>query len=222
MYLLLTDVLTCPRCGPEFGLILLADRIDERRVVEGRLGCPNCRNQYPIRGGVVDVRLPGTEPAPGTESPDDAVAVEPEAAVRLAALMGLANASGTALLVGPGAALAPVVASLADELEVVALTAEAAEMPADPPVTRIVGGPSLPFRDRALRGVALTAGAGHALLAEAVRAAQPGAHVVVERAAPGTGERLAALGARVLLEQEGTVVAAVHGQPVQLRMNAVR
>ena len=46
MHILLTDVVTCPRCGPEFGLILLADRFEERRVMQGRLGCPNCREEY--------------------------------------------------------------------------------------------------------------------------------------------------------------------------------
>lgn len=51
MHLLLTDILSCPRCGPEFGLILLADRIEARRVLAGILGCANCRSKYPIREG---------------------------------------------------------------------------------------------------------------------------------------------------------------------------
>ena len=58
MHLLLTDRLTCPRCGPEFGLVLLADRLEDRRVLEGALGCPNCRDRYPVRDGFGDLRPP--------------------------------------------------------------------------------------------------------------------------------------------------------------------
>ena len=38
MHILLTDLLFCPRCGPQHGLILLANRLEERRVLDGWLG----------------------------------------------------------------------------------------------------------------------------------------------------------------------------------------
>jgi uncharacterized protein YbaR (Trm112 family) len=222
MYLLLTDILACPRCGPEFGLILLADRIEERRVLEGRLGCPNCREQYPVRGGALDVHTAAGDadapPSPGNAGEGDA-----EAAVRLAALLGLADARGTVLVAGPGISLAHAVSELVQEVEVAALAPAWPDGEERPGVSRIAGGAGrLPFRDRTLRGVALTGGAGEARLAEAVRVLQPGARIVVERAAPGTAERLAALGAQVMLDQEGTVVARSLGEPVQLRLNALR
>ena len=220
MHILLTDVLTCPRCGPEFGLILLAERIGDRRVLEGRLGCPNCREQYPIRDGVVDVRLPGAD---ADTSSSSATGDAQEAGVRLAALLGLADAQGTVLVAGPGAALAGEVAALVPELEVVALADGPGDPDGPPGVTRMVGAVApLPFRAGKLRGVAFTGGADGAALAEGLRVLQPGARLVVENAAPGTGEALAGLGAQVILEQEGTVVARAVGQPVQLRMNAVR
>jgi uncharacterized protein YbaR (Trm112 family) len=53
MHIVLTDVLTCPRCGPEFGLILLAHHVEARRVSSGALGCSNCREKYPIVEGAV-------------------------------------------------------------------------------------------------------------------------------------------------------------------------
>ncbi|MFL5381023.1 MAG: Trm112 family protein [Longimicrobiaceae bacterium] len=219
MHILLTDVLSCPRCGPGFGLVLLADRVEERRVLEGRLGCPNCREQYPVRGGALDARLPGAAPAAEDEAaPED----DPGAAVRLAALLGLADARGTVLVAGPGAALAPEIAALVPELEVVALAAAPDEGEERPGVSRVAAGAALPFRGGTLRGVALTGGADPARLAEAARVLQPGARLVVERAAAGTAEALAALGAQVMLEQEGTVVARRVGEPVPLTMNAVR
>ena len=218
MHILLTDILSCPRCGPEFGLVLLADRVEERRVLEGRLGCPNCREQYPVRGGVLDARLSADRAADA----DGAAADDPGAAVRLAALLGLADARGTVLVAGPGAALAAEVAALVPELEVVALAAAPAAGEERPGVSRVAAGAGLPFRSRTLRGVALTGGADPALLAEGVRVLQPGARLVVEGAPAGAAELLSGLGAQVMLEQEGTVVARVVGDPVPLRMNAVR
>ena len=67
MHILLTDALTCPRCGPEFGLIVLADRTHERRVQSGSLGCANCREKYPVRHAVADLRLV-RDPAPSPPS----------------------------------------------------------------------------------------------------------------------------------------------------------
>src|SRR4051812_49966499 len=127
MHILLTDILACPRCGPEFGLVLLADRVEERRVLEGRLGCPNCREQFPVRGGELDARLPAAAPAStdGEGAADDVASTvdDPGAAVRLAALLGLAEAEGAVLIAGPGAALAAEVAALVGGLGVVALAA---------------------------------------------------------------------------------------------------
>src|SRR3954451_16175772 len=113
MHILLTDLLACPRCGPEFGLVLLADRVEDRRVLEGRLGCPNCREQYPVVHGALDARLPAERVA-SAASVEAAVGAgdDPEAAVRLAALLGLADARGTVLVAGPGAALAGDIAAL--------------------------------------------------------------------------------------------------------------
>jgi uncharacterized protein YbaR (Trm112 family) len=229
MHILLTDILTCPRCGPEFGLILLADRIRERRVLDGRLGCANCREQYPVRGGVLDVRLPGAPSGDG-ETAASACSAEvsaaagggQEAAVRVAALLGLADAQGKVLIAGPGAALAAEVAALVPEVEVIALAAEPGGVD-EPGVTRMLGATApLPFRGRSLRGVALTGGGGEAALKEALRVLQPGARLVVDGAAPGTAEALSRLGAQVMLDQEGTVVARWVGEPVQLRINALR
>ena len=222
MHILLTDILSCPRCGPEFGLVLLADRVEERRVFEGRLGCPNCREQYPVRGGVLDARVATDRVADAGASSNPAAADDPGAAVRLAALLGLADARGTVLVAGPGAALAAEVAALVPELEVVALAAAPAEGEERPGVSRVAAGAGLPFRSRTLQGVALTGGADPALLAEGVRVLQPGARLVVEGAPAGAAELLSGLGAQVMLEQEGTVVARVVGDPVPLRMNAVR
>ena len=58
MNVALTDHLVCPRCGPPFGLVLLARDVRDRRVREGEFGCPNCRDRFPVEGGFGDLRPP--------------------------------------------------------------------------------------------------------------------------------------------------------------------
>ncbi|MBB4639651.1 Trm112 family protein [Longimicrobium terrae] len=216
MFILLTDVLTCPRCGPEFGLILLADQMGERRVVQGRLGCPNCREAYAIRDGVVHA-VPASDPAPrvtvedGGSSEGDA-----EAPVRLAALMGLSGVTGLVLIDGPGGRHGAAVAALVPGVEVVAVDGAAPAGGMENGVSRVVSGPRFPFRDDKMRGAALTGGADDERLREALRVLVPGARLVVDPAPAGTGERLRALGAEVLLEEAGVVVARAPGRPVAL------
>ena len=225
MHILLTDALTCPRCGPDFGLIVLAEGIEDRRVAGGHLGCPNCRSQFPIRNRVVDLRLDGSASAQSAEQSVDGGAGDGEAAVRLAALMGLAGASGMALISGPGARHAAAVSALVPELEVIAVSdsADPADSaPPEPGVSRVLAsGTGLPFRG-GLRGAALTGGADDARLREGLRVLAPGARLVVDPAPADAAERLRGLGAEVLLDEDGVVVARAPGRPVELRYNAVR
>jgi uncharacterized protein YbaR (Trm112 family) len=99
MHILLTDILTCPRCGPAFGLILLADRAEERRVMEGVLGCSNCREKYPIRDGIVDF---GAPPEPVVQRRADADAQPPRSGWRR--ILGVTAGPGFLLLAAPAAA----------------------------------------------------------------------------------------------------------------------
>lgn len=236
MHILLTDRLTCPRCGPTFGLILLSDRMEDRRVVSGRLGCANCRESYPIRGAVADLRPAAerAEDAGGSASGPPAEAVDggggaaedgggaggtaspaspaeaSEAAVRLAALLGVAGSPGPVLVVGEaGAELAPAVASLVPGMEVVALTRVPGAAGGAAGVSRVVAGAGLPFLSHALRGVALTEGSDAEGLAEALRVTVPGSRVVLDPAPAGAAEALTAAGVEVLLDQQGTVVGRV-------------
>jgi hypothetical protein len=110
----------------------------------------------------------------------------------------------------PGAELAPAIAALVPGLQVVAFTAHPVREDGTPGVSRVAGGPALPVRGGMLRGVALTGGA-ETPLAEAVRVLAPGTRVVLDPAPEGTAEELRGVGAEVLLEQEGVVVAKKPG-----------
>jgi uncharacterized protein YbaR (Trm112 family) len=207
MHLLLTDRLSCPRCGPEFGLILLSDRMHDRKVLEGTLGCPNCRDGFPVREGFGDLRAPPRGPlAPGRAgSPVPAGAAEVE---RLQALLGVAEGPGTLLLVGGPARHAPALADRIAGVEVVGLDADLAAWPDAPRVSRMVSRPGIPFFTRSLRGVVVDGAMGPHWLEEGARVVAALARLVVIDAPPGAEDALVGSGLRILASEGGTVVAA--------------
>lgn len=205
MHILLTDILSCPRCGPEFGLILLADRIENRRVLEGVLGCANCRERYPIRGGFGDLRPAPDAAPPAPQAPEPGGRDE---AFRLTALMGVAEGPGFLLVAGPAARLAPGIASIIDRgIEVVALDAALEGWSEEAGVSRLAAAGRLPFHDRSMRAVALSGEAAAHWVDEAARVVAPLGRVVVQDAGPDAAERLEALGLQPLAQEAGTIVA---------------
>lgn len=199
MYILLTDILTCPRCGPDFGLILLADRIEERRVLAGRLGCANCREQYAIEDGYGTFGGGWTTTAAAGDGGG--------AAMQLAALLGVTEGPGFLLLVGDAAAHAAAVADLVPGIEVIAASDTARAWDERAGVSRIGVAQRLPFPGRRLRGIALAGDAADRLLEEAARALAPLARLVLQDAPADAAGRIAAQGLKVLAQQEDTLVA---------------
>lgn len=198
MHILLTDILTCPRCGPAFGLILLADRVEERRVLAGVLGCSNCREKYPIVDGAVDFSV---APDPVVPAGDGA------AAERLAALLGVTEGPAFLMLAGPLAAHAGALARMIDEVEV--LTIGAAAAPGDAPgINRIyAGGPQLPIASGRVAAAALSGAAAGTLLEEGARVVSPLGRLVLEPAPDDAAEKLLRHGMRIVAQQDGTAVA---------------
>lgn len=231
MQLLLTDRLSCPRCGPSFGLILRADRLVERRVIDGVLGCPNCRDSFRIVDGFADLREPPRgdlvdglagrrapwgggeaeveEDVPDHDMPDHAAAtVDAEMASRIVALLGIPRGPGTALLVGEAARVSGRLADTVEDLDVVVVDPDTRFWPEHSRVSRIVGAPGLPFFTRMLRGVAVDARLGEAVLVEAARVIGPGGRVVAIHADAAASEVLRGAGLAILAEEGETVVAA--------------
>jgi uncharacterized protein YbaR (Trm112 family) len=201
MHILLTDILTCPRCGPAFGLIVLADRMEDRQVIEGTLGCANCRNGYPVRGGAADLRLGG-----GAHPVGEPAAVDAERAFRLAALSGVADRQGAMLVAGAAPGALAEVARLLPNAQVVGLGTAPPERA--PGGSWVVADAGLPFRDRSLLAVGVVGPGGPADLVELARVVAPGGRLVLDGAGPVEGDSLAAAGWTPLLEQEGVAVAS--------------
>jgi uncharacterized protein YbaR (Trm112 family) len=209
MLIVVTDVLTCPRCGPEFGLVALADRLEQRRVIEGSLGCANCRETYPVTAGLPDLRYPPRPvPAPPRAAPEPEM--EPEdLALRIAALLGVTGGPGLILVAGPQAAVAGAVAALVPEVGVLAVGGQEVVDRADSEgVSRLLADDRLPVRSASMRGVALSGSASGLLLAEGLRVLAPGGRIVLDPAPADAIERLEAAGLQVLLSQDQIVVAS--------------
>lgn len=197
MHILLTDILTCPRCGPGFGLILLADRVEDRRVRTGRLGCSNCREKYEIRDGTVDF---GATPEQFEQTVDGG-------AERLAGLLGVTRGPAFLLLAGPSAAHAPAIAGMLEDVEVLTINA-VAESDIAPGINRILAsGPQLPIASAKIAGVALTGPTADALLDEGARAVSPVGRLVLDPVPPDAAERLVRHGMRIAAQQDSTAVA---------------
>jgi uncharacterized protein YbaR (Trm112 family) len=234
VHILLTDILTCPRCGPQFGLILIADRMAERRVIEGALGCSNCRNRYPVHSGTIrftaeDAGAGGTsvagpaagnaagaEAAPASAAPAGGAdtAGQPDddagAALRIAALLGITEGPAYVLLAGDAARLAGRVAVLVEGLEVV-VAADPFHAPGTASgagVNRLEIESPLPLANARMAGVALTGSAADMLLEEGARVLAPLGRLVLEPAPAGAATRLEARGLQVLAHEGDTMIAA--------------
>ena len=208
MHLLLTDGLTCPRCGPEFGLILLATRMEDRRVLNGTLGCSNCRDRYPVLNGFGDLRPEPREAArPAAELPAMVEPTEDEV-VRVGALLGVVGGAGRVALIGQAARFASALAGRIADVDWVAISEIAAGWEESEGVDRIRVDGSLPFRDRTLRGVLMEGDSEGVGIAEAIRVLAPAHRLVLFEPPAGARDLLLSRGLKVNEPAAGVLVAA--------------
>jgi len=207
MHLLLTDRLVCPDCGQDFGLILLANEVRDQRVLDGELGCPGCRQKYPVRRGFADLRgaTSGDGPDPGV--PPRPSQGDSQEALRLGALLGVTEGPGTLLIQGPAAKQAQPLSCLLEGIEVVALDPGQREAEETVGVSRLAVGSVLPFHSGSFRGALLSGGTTEAEFREAYRVTAAPGRVVVLEAPPETRRWAESLRMEILLEEEGVVVA---------------
>ena len=220
MHILLTDRLICPRCGPGFGLILIADRIENRRVIEGSLGCPNCRDRFPVEGGFGDLR------PPPRSTRDDAPDIEPPAspsAMEVAALLGLTDGPGSVALMGDMAGHSTALAGLVPGVEFIGIAPGLRGWEEAEGVSRLNAGASLPFSDGSLRGVGLLAEGEPRMAGEPSITGEPSIAGELARVVAPDG-RIAVWGAvrewEKALRSEGLHVLASEGTALVVRRMA--
>ena len=208
MHILLTDRLICPRCGPGFGLILIADRLENRRVIDGSLGCPNCRDRFPVEGGFGDLR------PPPRSTRDDAPKIEPPAspsAMEVAALLGLTDGPGNVALIGDLAGHATALAGLVPGVEFVGIAPGLRGWEEGEGVSRLSAGASLPFSDGSLRGVGLYSEGDPRMAGELARVVARDGRIAVWGAVREWEKALRSEGPDVLASDETAVVVAPRG-----------
>jgi uncharacterized protein YbaR (Trm112 family) len=169
MFIELVDALRCPVPHEESWLVAAASRIEFRHIVEGTLGCPACRAEYPVHRGVVDLRR-----TQATSSTRDVMPDEGEA-TRLAAFLGLTDRSGFAVLLGEWGAHASVLRGLVETPLIVVDPADGTE--GEPGISVIRCDGAIPLAAGSARGMALDGGS-EARIASAVRATRPGGRIV--------------------------------------------
>lgn len=177
MFIELTDHLRCPEDHEERYLVLLPDRMEERSVREGRLGCPVCGRTYTLNDGALDL---GGEGAVG----DPTSALTPDA---IAALAGVNGPGGYLVLVGAPGRLWRELAELVPRVGLVAVNPGGGT--SDEQGVSVIRGPRLPLKSRSMRGVVLGRpyGGDPAWIAEAARVVLPGLRVVGEGDTPSAG-----------------------------------
>ncbi len=228
----LVDHLVCPRCGPPYGLILLAHDVRDRRVHEGEFGCSNCRDRFPVAGGFGDLRPPPRGAWPGGEGDegDAAVAGGPGdagggvgggggpagsadedaagQALRMAAALGVT--AGPGLIVVPGSCrdVAAGLARMVRGIEVVVVGWGGLGLAADG-VSAFVTGPRLPLRDGVARGVVAEGGSGEGWWVECLRVLMPGGRIVLAGATDAAREWVRGAGMVAVLDDAGLLAAAL-------------
>src|SRR5689334_5424546 len=107
MFVDLISSLRCLTPHEDSWLVAVSRRMEERSIVEGTLGCPVCRREYPVVGGVGYFGVEVGASAPPTDAP-----VDEDGALRLAAFLGLESPGGLVVLGGAWAGLAPALREL--------------------------------------------------------------------------------------------------------------
>jgi len=207
----LTDHLVCPRCGPPFGLILLAHQVRDRRVQRGEFGCANCRDRFPVEDGFGDLRppprgepdgaLPGEVPAGGGAG-DTA-----SRALRLAAALGVAEGPGMIVVPDSNRDEAAAIARLVRGIEVVVVGWGGRGLAADG-VSAFATGPRLPLRDGVVRGVVAEGGGRAGWWGECLRVLMPGGRVVITEPTAAARDWVQGAGLTRVLDESGLLVAA--------------
>ena len=102
MFIPLVDLLRCVNEHADTWLVASIERAEQRHIIRGTLGCPQCLAEYPIRQGIVYF---AEDVSPAEYRPPNE-----EDAVRLAAALDLTEARMTAVLHGEWGAHAPIIA----------------------------------------------------------------------------------------------------------------
>jgi hypothetical protein len=184
MFIELTEYLRCAGGHGDEYLVLTPDKMVERTVVFGTLGCPICKREFRIENKVAIFGEAESVPASTIDLP----------AGNVHALLNLSGPGGYVALVGSGATLAPSLSDLFEDVHLIGVNAPASVTPTD--AMSLVTGELVPLRSQVARGVVLGAEQKTAQIEDAARVLLKGLRMVVlaERAELPDGIKLLAAG----------------------------
>ena len=181
MFIEIVEAFRCPRPHELMWLVASADRLEDRDILAGELGCPVCGARYPIVDGIADFRGAGTPPPPAPQIvPTDHGA----RGLRAAALLGLTEGGGLVVLAGEWADAAHDVAALAERVHVLAV--DPLGVVSSGAGVSIARAPdALPLRPESVRAMAVDAAhATEHFLASTVAALRPSGRLLLPAASP--------------------------------------
>lgn len=177
MFIDLVASLRCLTPHEDGWLVAVSRRMEGRSILEGTLGCPVCRREYPIVGGVGYFGVDAGAPAPAAASAP-APPLDEESAVRLAAFLGLQSPGGIVVLCGAWAGLAPALRQIVPVSCVLVDPPRDDELVGEGMATLRTAG-AIPLAAGSVRGVALdTLSADEGTLGAALRVLSSRGHLV--------------------------------------------
>lgn len=203
MFIELIDGLRCIADHPSICLVAAIGERADRQVIEGTLGCPTCRREYPIHGGIVSFRAE-SQPDSGTRSVDS---FDPDGAVRVGAFLAVTEGV-TIALVGEWARYTSDVADLIG-LRAFAINPSEAVTESER-VGVLRSDHRLPFKSGSLRGIAIdSSGWSDADIARSTHALAAGGRLVAPAlaAVPDDVEEIARDDTYWVGEKRGALVA---------------
>ncbi len=210
MRVALVDHLVCPRCGPPFGLILLALDVRDRRIERGEFGCPNCRDRFPVENGFGDLRPP-PRAAPPPRPPEDGSTLpgaDPSQMVALAAALGVGEGAGWVVL--PDSCLSAAVA-LARQLPALDLVVVGwggrGLADSHGRISALVTGQVLPLTNGVARGAVVGQGESDEWRTELLRVLMPGGRLVFPAPSEESRQWVRAAGLTAIVDERDWMVA---------------
>ncbi len=185
MFIELLDLLRCPRQHDDTWLVASFQKVSNRNVEEGTLGCPICSAQYPIENGIADFSAGAGSPL-CDEQRSGASHRREELATRAGAFLDATEPGATVVLGGVWAYAAEQLAELAG-VRVFALNP-----PPGVTETAAVGlirvAADIPVARDSCLGVAVDAWFNAGIIASAMRVTRPGGRVVGPAVIPPPAE----------------------------------
>jgi hypothetical protein len=175
VFIELIDLLRCVNPHDETWLVASFNKVSNRFVEEGKLGCPSCSSAYWIRGGLAD--FSGEMVLPECEEERAAAGHRrEELATRAGAYLDATEPGATIVLGGLWACAAQELSEMA-EVRVLALNGPS-EVKESETVGLVRVGSEIPLAAGSVLGVALDAWFPAKIVESAVRVVRPGGRIV--------------------------------------------